>query len=151
VGRVAAAAAASLVLVVAGCDDSERQTTTDAGGVPGPSDTIVVYARSGGIGGIRDALAVRPDGAARIATRNKVVRIQLGPSEVNGLRAARAKVDFAKLKSSYGEDPPPPDTFTTTVRADGRTVTLRYGGNPPQNLFRLVLLCSGIVQRHAPR
>ena len=142
--------------LVAGCGDGYGSDDSTSGEprVPGPTDTIVVYERTGGVAGIRERLAVRPGGAARLETggaKLEVKRFELDPSELDGLRAARERVDFAKLESSYGSEPPPPDTFATSVTGDGRRVTVIYGGEPPPELRRLLQVCAGLVQVHARR
>jgi hypothetical protein len=141
---------ASIALL--GCGDSgDEETGTGETRVPGPTDTLVVYSRSGGVAGVRERLAVRPDGAARVESGGRARRVDLGPAELDGLRVARDRVDFAKLDTRYGKEPPPPDTFAETVTADGRTVSLIEGGQPPPELQRLLSVCAGIVARYAPR
>src|SRR5215212_5191420 len=147
-------AAAVAIAAATGCGDGDGDSTTTEPRVPGPTDTIVVYERTGGIAGMHERLAVRPDGAARIDASGpdtKVARFKLTASELDGLRAARDKVDFATLKRTYGPEIAVADGFTTKLTADGRTVTVLTEGRPPPELQRLVAVCAGIVQVHAPR
>ena len=140
--------------LLAGCGGSDDDQTTTEPRVPGPTDTIVVYERVGGIAGIREHLRVRPDGAARLETSGatlKVRRFQLSEDELNGLRGARDGVDFAAVESEYGPKQPVADGFATTVTADGRAVTVLTEGVPPPELERLIDICAGIVEGHVPR
>ncbi len=153
--RIALTLATAVLL--SGCGSGGDDTSTTAPPeprVPGPTDTVVVYERSGGIAGIRERLAVRPDGAARLETggaKLEVKRFDLDPAELDGLRAAVDGVEFAQLEPRYGEEPPPPDTFATTVAAEGRTVTVLHEGDPPAELRRLINVCAGLVQVHRRR
>jgi hypothetical protein len=152
--RIAIALAAASLL--AGCGDGYGgdDSTTGEPRVPGPTDTLVVYERTGGIAGVRERLAVRPDGAARLETGGatlEVVRFRLNGSELEGLRAAREGVDFAKLEGQYGPKQPIADGFATSLTADGRQVTVLTEGKPPRELQRLVDVCAGLVQVHARR
>jgi hypothetical protein len=145
---------ALLLALVAGCSSDGGGNTNTEPRVPGPTDTLVVYERSGGVAGIRERLAVRPDGAARLETggaKLEVKRFDLDPGELDGLRPAVDAVDFAQLEPQYGDEPPPPDTFATSVTGDGRTVLVLYEGNPPAELRRLMNVCAGLVQVHRRR
>lgn len=142
---------AALLAAAAGCGGEARPTTTDSAPVPRPTDTLLVYGRSGGFIGVRDRLAVRPDGAIRVETRAGRRRGRLSLRELDDLRRARDAVDWAGLRRRYGSDPPPADGYVATVRAEGRTVTVVQGGTPPRRLARLLAICAGIVERHGPR
>jgi hypothetical protein len=141
-----------LAALVAGCsDDGGGGTAISEPRVPGPSDTVLVFERSGGIAGVHQRLDVRPDGAARIesgVTKVDVSRFKLTPSELDGLRAARDRVDFANLKKSYAPPQVIADGVASTVRVDGREVTVFTEGDPPPELARLIAVCAGIVDQH---
>jgi hypothetical protein len=140
-----------LLALLAGCSDDGGGTTITEPRVPGPTDTIVVYERVGGIAGVRQRLDVRPDGAARIETgfgKVDVKRFKLTPEELDGLRAARDRVDFAELKKSYGPELPVADGIAETITTDGHEVTVLTEGDPPPELARLIAVCGGIVDQH---
>ena len=147
---LAAAAITALALVACG---EERITTTEteAARVPGPTDTIVVYERTGGEAGVRERLDVRPDGAARVSTLNGARRVQLSPNDLNALRVARQGIDATTLEQSYGDEPAPLDSYVETVILGARTTRVLDGGKPPKELRRLLHVSQGIVRRHAPR
>jgi hypothetical protein len=142
--------------LLAGCSEGEGGTTITEPTLPGPTDSLVVYERTGGIAGIREYLAVRPDGVARVETGypgpgSKVMRVELTPSELDGLRKARDAVDFASLDAEYGPDQQIADGFATSIRADGREVTVLTEGDPPPELQRLMSVSAGLVEVHARR
>ena len=142
----------AVALALAGCGEERQDTTSDGRPtVPGPSDSLVVYERGGGIAGVRDGLEVRPDGAARVSAGGKSAQVQLSPPELDGLRAAVDGVRDVKLDPLYGSDPPPDDAFETTVLVDSRRVRVVSGGDPPPELERLLSVCAELVRRHAPR
>jgi hypothetical protein len=152
--RIALTLAAAVLLSGCGSGYDDMTAPPREPRVPGPTDTLVVYERSGGVAGIRERLAVRPDGAARLETggaKLEVQRFDLDPAELEGLRAAVDAVDFAQLEPRYGEEPPPPDTFATTVAAEGRTVAVLHEGDPSAELRRLMNVCAGLVQVHRRR
>jgi len=145
-----------LLVLAAGCggDDGDGKTTTESR-VPGPSDELVAYERTGGIAGVTERLDVRPDGAARIsvveAGKLKRDRFKLTPGELDGLRAAVDAAEGADLEIRYGSDPEPNDAFKTNVLVDGRVITVVSGGDPPPELDRLLNVCAGLIQQHRPR
>ena len=144
---------ATAALTAAGCGSGDGGTTISEPRVPGPTDTLVVYKRTGGIAGVQERLYVRPDGAARIEVggfKPKATRFRLDPAELSRLRDARDAVDFAKLKPRYGDAYRVADGFETTVAADGRTVTVYTLGEPPPELDQLIAVCGEIVKAHAP-
>jgi hypothetical protein len=140
------------VVLLAGCGDDHDKTPESR--VPGPTDTLVVFERVGGIAGVRQRLDVRPDGAARLTSgvsAPEVKRFQLSPGELDGLRAAREHVDFDGLKRHYGPELPVADGVAVTLTVDGRQVTVLTEGDPPPELERLIRVCVGIVEVHARR
>jgi hypothetical protein len=139
---------ASMALI--GCGGSGDDGTGETR-VPGPTDTLVVYARSGGIAGVRERLAVRPDGAARVERGGRARRVQLTAAELQRVRDAANAVDPDRLESRYGPEPPPADGFVMAVTAGGRTSQVVSGGTPPAELSRLMDVCAGLVQKYAPR
>jgi hypothetical protein len=139
------------VLIASGCSSDDGGTTITEPRVPGPTDTLVVYELTGGIAGIHERLDVRPDGAARIESgfgKVEVKRFKLTASELDGLRAARERVDFTKLEKQYGPDQPVADGVAETITADGYEVTVLTEGDPPPELARLIAVCAGIVDQH---
>lgn len=139
------------IAVLGGCSGGDGATTTSEPRVPGPTDTVVVYERVGGIAGVHQRLDVRPDGAARITTgvvKPESKRFKLSPGELDGLRAARERVDFDKLEKSYSPPQVIADGVASTVRAGGREVTVFTEGDPPPELARLIAVCAGIVDQH---
>src|SRR5215217_2914233 len=142
-----------IAALLAGCSSDDGGTTITEPRVPGPTDTLVVFERVGGIAGVRERLDVRPHGAARVTAGGptlKARRFELNPAELDALRSARDKVDFASLKRSYDSGVPIADGFVTTVMADGRSVKVSTEGDPPDELARLLAVCAGIVTAHAP-
>jgi hypothetical protein len=140
------------VLIVSGCSDDGGGTTITEPRVPGPTDTIVVFEQVGGIAGVRERLDVRPDGAARIesgAGKVEVKRFKLTPGELDGLRAARDRVDFSKLEKQYGPEQPVADGVASTITTDDGEVTVLTEGDPPPELARLIAVCAGIVDQHS--
>ena len=137
--------------LLAGCSGGHDGTTITEPRVPGPTDTLVVFERTGGIAGIHQRLDVRPDGAARIesgVTKVEARRFRLTPEELDGLRAARDRVDFSGLEKQYGPEQPVADGFASTITTDGREVTVLTEGDPPPELERLITVCAGIVDQH---
>ena len=152
-GRLSRALAAAVTaLALAGCGE-DRITETDTGAtrLPGPTDAIVVYERTGGEARVRERLDVRPDGAARVTTLAGTRRVQLAPDELDALRVARQGIDVAALEPRYGDEPAPLDSYAETAIIDGRTTRVLSGGKPPKELRRLLHVSQGIVDRHAPR
>ena len=138
--------------LLAGCSSDDGGTTITEPRVPGPTDTLVVFERVGGIAGVRERLDVRPDGAARIEsgfTKVEAKRFKLTPAELDGLRAARDRVDFSKLEKQYGPEQPVADGIASTVTVDGRESTVLTEGDPPPELARLIAVCAGIVDQHS--
>jgi hypothetical protein len=146
-----ALALAVALMLVAGCGNESRQTTTDSSRIPGPNDTLVVYDKSGGEAGMRQRLAVRPDGAARIETNDGVARVDLRPEELDAVRRTVDAAFGAQLEPVYGKEPPPLDSFVTTVLVDTRRVRVLPGGKPPRELQELISVCAAIVRRYEPR
>jgi|SRR4051794_30187786 len=147
--RIAIALLAAVLL--AGCGSDDGATTSRDPRVPGPTDTLLTFERSGGLAAVQHRLAVRPDGAVRLDsgfTDIKTKRFKLTDEELNGLRAAREGVDFSTLDKSYGPEQPVADGIATTIRADGREVTVLTEGDPPPELARLIAVCAGIVDQH---
>jgi hypothetical protein len=140
------------VVLLAGCSSDDGGTTITEPRVPGPTDTVLVFERVGGIAGVRQRLDVRPDGAARIesgATTADVKRFKLTPAELDGLRAARNRVDFSKLEKQYGPEQPVADGVASTITTDDGEVTVLTEGDPPPQLERLIVVCAGIVDQHS--
>ena len=138
--------------LLAGCSSDDGGTTITEPRLPGPTDTLVVFERAGGIAGVHQRLDVRPDGGARIEsgiTNVDPKRFKLTPAELDGLRAARDRVDFSKLKKSYAPPQVIADGVASTVRADGHEVTVFTEGDPPPELARLIAVCGGIVDQHS--
>ena len=138
--------------LLAACSSDDGGTTITEPRVPGPTDTLAVFERVGGIAGVHQRLDVRPDGAARIetgVTKVDAKRFRLTPGELDGLRAARDRVDFSELKKSYSPPQVIADGVASTVRVDGREVTVFTEGNPPPELARLIAVCAGIVDQHS--
>ena len=139
-------------VLIAGCGSESGDDGDDGSRVPGPSDALVVYERTGGEGGVRERLQVRPDGAARVGTRSKSARVQLTPVELDGLRKAVDELSDVTLDPLYGdEQTAATDTFATTAIVDNRRTRVVHGGDPPAELERLLSVCAGIVEQHAPR
>src|SRR5215204_6109220 len=103
---------------LAACGE-DRTPETDTSRVPGPTDTIVIYQRTGGEEGARERLDVRPDGAAGITDHDKSARTMLTPGELDSLQHARMDVDFEHLAGSYGPKPPLADASETTLMSNG--------------------------------
>jgi hypothetical protein len=146
--RVVLTTLASIALI--GCGDSGDDGNGETR-VPGPTDTLVVYSRSGGFIGVRERLAVRPDGAARVESGGRARRVQLAPAELQRVRDAANAVDPDRLESRYGPEPPPADGFVVTVTLGGQTIQAISGGTPPVELDRLMTVCAELVQKYAPR
>jgi hypothetical protein len=143
---------ALLLAFLAGCSNGEGGTTISEPPAPGPSDTIVVFERSGGLAGVHQRLDVRPDGAARLETGVsdvQVRRFRLSKGELDRLRAARERVDFASLERRYEPDQTIYDGVASTIRADGYEVTVLTEGGPPPELADLIAACGQIVEAHA--
>jgi hypothetical protein len=138
-------------VIPAACGDDAIHDPPPWPRVPGPANTIVVYERTGGIAGIRERLAVRPDGAARLETGYpsgpgyKVKRFELSPVELDDLRSARDAVEFAELDDEYAPDQPVADGFATAITAEGREVTVLTEGDPPAELEHLIEVCARLV------
>jgi hypothetical protein len=151
VGQSLARLALLLTVAAIGCGGEERSTTTDESRVPGPSDNLVVYERTGGVAGIQERVLVRPDGAVRVETGppsdRQVRRFDLKPGELDDLRGAVAQADFPGLDSQYGTDPPPNDAFERSITADGRTVRVLHGAKLPEGLERVLDLSAALVHR----
>jgi hypothetical protein len=146
--------AALLIALMAGCGSDDGSTTSAEPRVPGPSDSVVVFERSGGIDGRHQRLIVRPDGAARVESGGmpvQIKRFKLSAQELTYLRAARDHVDFTNLEKSYGPEQPVADGIASTVRVDGNEVTVLTEGDPPAEVEDLITTCAGIVTQHAPR
>lgn len=137
-------------LPIAACGET-RTPETDATRVPGPTDTLIVYERTGGEEGARERLDVRPDGAARVTERNRSVRVDLGEQELERLRSARDAVDFTHLEPRYASGSPVLDGYETQLTADGRTVTIGHESRVPQGLERLRAACAALFERYRPR
>jgi hypothetical protein len=137
---------ALLLAVLAGCSDDVAP--------PGPTDTAVVFERSGGLAGVHQRLDVRPDGAARLETgvsKVKVKRFKLSQAELNRLRAARDRVDFESLRPRYEPKQTIYDGVASSVMVDGRKVTVLTEGGPPAELADFIAVCASIADSHAPR
>jgi len=146
---VIAIAAAALTLVACGED---RTPETDATRVPGPTDTIVVYQRTGGEEGARERLDVRPDGAARVTDRDKSKRVKLTTGELNALHHARMDVDFARLDSTYGDSKQVVlDGYETTLIVDGRSIKIVHDAKVPMELERLRATSAALFEKYRPR
>jgi hypothetical protein len=143
--------------VLVACSDSGGGTTITEPRLPGPSDALVSYERTGGIAGIRERLDVRRDGVARVEAgypgrpRSKVQRVELTPAELDRLRAAHDAVDWAGLEAGYGDPNAVADGFNTKLASDGRTVAVYTEGDPPAELERLMEVCAGIVDAYRRR
>ena len=144
-------ALAVVLMLVGGCADEPRQTTTDSSRIPGPNDTLVVYDKSGGVAGIHQRLAVRPDGAARIETNDGVARVKLKPDELDAVRRTEDAAFGPQLEPVYGSGPAPADGFVTTLIGDTRRVRVTEGARPPRELQELISLCAALIGRYGPR
>ena len=63
-----------------------------------PSDLQIAFTWSGGFVGRDDRLDIRPDGAARLTTRNGVKRFQLTPAKLAELQRLVKDADLANVK-----------------------------------------------------
>jgi hypothetical protein len=137
--------------VLTACGE-DRTPETDATRVPGPTDTLVVYERTGGEEGARERLDVRPDGAARITDRDKVKRFQLSTGELNSLQEARMNVNFEHLDSTYGDsNQVVADGYETTLTADGRSVKILHDAKVPRELERVRATSAMLLEKYRPR
>jgi hypothetical protein len=118
--------------------------------VPGPSDNVLAFERSGGVGGTVENVYVDPDGEARVEIGDKATRFKLTAQELQELKTAIDAADFEDLNSKYG----PPggvviaDGFVTKVTADGRTTTVETEGEPPAPLANVIDLANGYIDRY---
>jgi hypothetical protein len=94
---------------------------------------------------------VRPDGVARVTDQDKSARVRLSPEELTALQQARTAVDFERLSSTFGSEPPPLDAYETTLSADGRTVKILHDAEVPLELERLRSTCAALIERYRPR
>jgi hypothetical protein len=149
--RRLAALALIAIAPLAACGE-DRAPETDATRVPGPTDTLIVYERTGGEEGARERLAIRPDGAARITDRDKSKRVQLSIGELNSLQDARLTVDFERLDSTYGDaNQVVADGYETTLTADGRSVKILHDAKVPPELERLRATSASFLEKYRPR
>ena len=143
------ALAAAVALAACGED---RTPDTDATRVPGPTDTLVVYERTGGEEGARERIDVRPDGAARITDRDKSKRVKLSIGELNSLQHARMDVDFDRLDSTYGDSSQVVlDAYETTLSSDGRSNKILHDARVPRELERLRATSAMLLEKYRPR
>jgi hypothetical protein len=118
--------------------------------VPGPSDNLLAYERSGGVGGTVENLYVDPNGEARVEILDKATRFKLTPEELRQLKVSIGAANFQDLNSEYG---PPEGTmiadgFITKVTAEGRTVTVETEGDPPPVLQNLMNVANDYIERY---
>lgn len=93
-----------LLLALAGCGSTEARERIPA---PGPSDLLVVFHRSGGLGGTSNRLYVRPDGAARREVKGKRAKVfTMPPATLDRLREALKKADIPGLAADKDDSPP---------------------------------------------
>jgi hypothetical protein len=142
--------AVAAAAVPAACGE-DRTPETDASRVPGPTDTIVVYERTGGEEGARERLDVRPDGVARVRDGDRSARFRLNDTELRQLVEAREGVDFAALEERYASGATVLDGYETRLAADGHTVTIGHEAEVPIALERLRATSAALIERHRPR
>jgi hypothetical protein len=107
-------------------------------------DEAVLFARSGGLAGAPQRLAIAPDGKAVLAQAGSTpVEAQLTPSERDHLRSA---LDQAVFSAPPRLPPGRPDTFTYSVTFRGKTVEMSETTVPP-GLRELLRVLVGITNR----
>jgi len=149
--RLLALVTAFAALALTACGE-DRTPETDATRVPGPTDTLIVYERTGGEEGARERIDVRPDGAARVTDRDKSKRVKLSIGELNSLQDARLNVDFERLEDTYGgSNQVVADAYEATLTADGRSVKILHDAKVPPELERLRATSAMLLEKYRPR
>ena len=150
-GRGAATALVALVLLVPACgSEAGSPATTSAPAGPttvATGDALVTYSRSGGVGGWRFSVVVRPDGTFEGGS-GKPGRGHLGVAALEELRGLVDAFVAAAPEPSYGRVVP--DGFTTTLTAGERSTSVLSEADPPAPVQKLMGFLAGL-ERQLPR
>lgn len=138
---------AALALVLASCGDAEHAPTETTPAGAGP---LVVYSRSGGIGGVIERLTVQRDGRARLEVGIEAKRRKLRISA-----AALAQLRDQLRASDLDVDRPDgdgvcADCFVYELDHAGRHVSFDDADRPSRSLAALVADLGAIVEDNYP-
>lgn len=104
----------------------------------GPANILISYHKSGGIAGVDETLTVYADGALEVRNKNRAVRSQAAPGDIQALQKLLGSSEFAALQLPM--QPPVPDQFVyeLTIPGRGKPIVAPEGANNPPVLRDLI-------------
>ena len=125
---------------------------------PGPADpdptggALVVYSRSGGVGGIDERLRISSDGEATLSYGPPVESdhsFQLSDAQLTDIQSQLAAADFDSIPAN----PEPTgcaDCFEYTIEYGGRTIFYDDASPPPASVAAAVAALGELAQTNQP-
>jgi hypothetical protein len=144
----------AIALFAAGCGSSDApESDQPESDVPVLTDgALVIYSRTGGVGGIDERLRIEPDGSATVMIgepMNTERSFELSATELDDVQAL---LDSADLEAMPTEAQPTgcADCFVYTVEYGGRSVTYDDATEPEPSVGELVTGLDDLVTEHQP-
>jgi hypothetical protein len=140
-----------LAATAVGCGNSDDEETT--GGPVETNGALVIYTRTGGVGGIDERLRIDPDGAATLSygePTNSQNSFQLSEADLDRITTLLEAADLDSMPSQ----PEPTgcaDCFVYTVEYGGRTVTYDDATPPAASVGELVTGLGELAEAHQPK